>query len=124
MDNPNPTTPVSNTCPVCHQSVLPQYYFCPNCGAKLNIAPLSTTLKTQIWIYFLSIILPMFCFLFIGKWPGNKYLKSSDPKAKEIGWFAWALLIISTIVTYWLIYIWTQHAVQSAQNSLNADFGI
>lgn len=111
----------TNTCPVCHQPILPQYYFCPNCGAKLNSAPLSTTVKTQAWIYVFSIILPMLCFIFAGKWPGTKYYKSPDPKAKQIGIIAWTLLIFSTIVTVWLVIIWTQGMIQSSVNSINTD---
>jgi len=113
-----------NVCPTCHQPILPQYYFCPNCGTKLKQEPLSTTLATQAWIYFLSIVLPFFCFLFIKAWPANKYLKSNDPKEKLIGVVAWAILVISTIITIYLVYIWTKEAIQSQLNSINTDFGI
>lgn len=112
-----------NTCPVCHQPILPQYYFCPNCGTKLNSAPLSTTAQTQAWIYGLSLILPMFLFVFIKKWPTIKYFKSSDPKAKQIGQVAWAILIISTILTIWLAVVWTQQTIQSSIDSINTDIG-
>jgi len=111
------------TCPVCHQPMLPQYYFCPNCGAKLNSAPLSTTLATQAWIYALSIILPITAFIFVKKWPGIKYYKSSDPKTKRIGQIAWLLIILSTIVTIWLVVLWTQKTIQSSINSINTDMG-
>ena len=110
-------------CTICHQSILPEYYFCPNCGAKINTAPLSTTIQTQTWIYAFSIILPMICFIFVTKWPGMKYFKSSDPKIKRIGQIAWGLLILSTIITIWLVYIWTQQLIQSQINSINTDFG-
>lgn len=108
-----------NICPVCHQPVLPQYYFCPNCGTKLNTPPLSTTVGTQLWIYAFSIILPMLVFLFVGKWPGVKYFRSADPKAKQIGYIAWALLILSTIFTIWFAFVWTQGFIQSSLNSIN-----
>jgi len=113
----------TNICPVCHQPVLPQYYFCPNCGARLNEAPLSTAVQTQARIYFFSIILPVICFIFATRWPGIKYFKSNDPKARRIGKIAWTLLILSTIVTVWLVYVWTQGMIQASINSLNADFG-
>src|ERR1035437_3059110 len=103
----------SNICSVCHQPILPQYYFCPNCGTKLNQAPLSTTIQTQAWIYAFSIILPMILFIFVTKWPGMKYFKSNDPKAKQIGQIAWGLLILSTIIVIWLAYVWTQKTIQS-----------
>ena len=121
---PQYSAPVGSTpdvCPTCHQPTLPSYYFCPNCGTKLNLAPLSTTVGTQIWIYAFSIILPMLCFLFVTKWPGVKYFKSNDPKAKQIGQVAWALLIISTIVTVWLAVVWTQNYINSTVAGINAD---
>lgn len=111
-------------CPVCHQPILPEYYFCPNCGAKLNSAPLSTTVMTQTWIYAFSVILPMICFIYVTKWPGVKYFRSSDPKARTIGTIAWTILIISTIVVIWLVYLWTQYAIQSSINSINADMSL
>ncbi|MDE2399800.1 MAG: zinc ribbon domain-containing protein [Patescibacteria group bacterium] len=110
-------------CSVCHQPILPQYYFCPNCGTKINSAPLSTSVRTQAWVYAFSIALPMIAFLFVTRWPGMKYYKSLDPKTKRIGQIAWALLIISTIVTIWLVYTWTQSMIQSSINSINTDFG-
>jgi len=121
---PSDPSPVSGVCPVCHQPVLAEYYFCPNCGAKLNSAPLSTTLATQAGIYAFSIILPMICFIFIKKWPGVKYYKSNDPKTKRIGQIAWLLLIVSTIVTIWLVIVWTRAAIQSSINSINTDMSI
>jgi RNA polymerase subunit RPABC4/transcription elongation factor Spt4 len=111
-----------NACPVCHQPVPSQYYFCPNCGAKIIETPLSTTAGTQTWIYFFSIILPMICFIFVTKWPGIKYYKSSDSKAHRIGQIAWALIIISTIATIGLAYVWTEQMIQSSINSINTDF--
>lgn len=114
--------PVIVTCPVCHQPVLSQYYFCPNCGAKINSASLSTTAGTQTWIYLFSIILPMICFIFVTKWPGMKYYKSKDQKTHQIGQIAWALLIISTVVTIWLAFVLTQEMIQSSVNSINTDF--
>ena len=111
-----------NTCKICHQPILPQYYFCPNCGAKINEAPLSVTLGMQAWIYAFSIVLPMILFIFITKWPGVKYYKSPDPKAKLIGQIAWALLILSTILTIWFAYVWTEQTIQSTVNSINTDF--
>jgi hypothetical protein len=114
--------PAINTCPVCHQPVLSQYYFCPNCGAKINEAPLSTTAGTQTWIYFFSIILPLICFIFVTKWPGIKYYKSKDKKAHTIGQIAWVIIIISTIATIGLAYVWTEQMIQSSINSINTDF--
>jgi heme/copper-type cytochrome/quinol oxidase subunit 2 len=114
----------TNTCAVCHQPILPTYYFCPNCGTKIDEAPLSVSVGTQAWIYAFSIILPMILFLFITRWPGVKYFKSNDPKIHHIGQIAWVLLIASTVVTIWLAYVWTQSMIQSSINSINTDFGL
>ena len=116
-----PTQPT--LCPVCHQPVLPQYYFCPNCGAKLKEAPLSTMPATQAWIYLFSFILPFIAFIFVTRWPGVKYYKSQDPKAKQIGQIAWGILIISTILVIWLAYLWTQSLIQSSLTGINTDLG-
>ena len=111
----------SGICPVCHQPVFRQYYFCPNCGAKLKSAPLKTDGATQAMIYAFSVILPFIAFIFITRWQGVKYLKSPDKKAKQIGMIAWALLIISTIIVIWLAVVWTQNAIKASVNSINAD---
>ena len=112
------------TCPVCHQPILPQYYFCPNCGNKINSAPLETGINAQLWIYFLSAILPMIGYLAIGKWKGIKYARSKDSKTKNIGIIACIILALSTIITIWLAYIWTEDAIQSSINSINTDMSI
>ncbi len=124
--NINTEANLNNVCPVCHQSILPIYYFCPNCGTKLSSAPLSTSIMTQLGIYLFSIILPMIAFLLVMRWPGLKYSRSSDSKTKAIGIVAWILLIISTFAVIWLSwwsYIALQQSIQSSLNILNADFG-
>jgi len=116
------TSPVAstiNTCPSCHQPIISTYYFCPNCGIKLNQAPLSTDTLTQVKIYAFSIILPMICFLFITKWPGIKYYKSEDPKTKQIGEIAWILLVLSTIITIYLAFVWTQKSLDTYLYSID-----
>jgi hypothetical protein len=110
-------------CPVCHQPLLPTYYFCPNCGTKVQQAPLSTSVMSQIGLYVFSIILPMICFIYVTKWHGITYLKSQDPKAKQIGVIACILLALSTLLTIYLAYVLTQQLIQSSVNSINADFG-
>lgn len=108
-------------CSVCHQPLLPSYYFCPNCGTKINQAPLSTSVATQIGIYAFSIALPWILYIMISKWPALKYAKSKDPKTRQIGIIAIALLVLSTILTIYLAYVWTQSAIQSSVNSINTD---
>lgn len=111
-------------CPYCHQPVSPQFYYCPNCGTKLNLAPLSTTPLAQLGIYAFSIILPFIAFLAVSKWPGIKYYQSADPKAKSIGLTAWILMILSTLVMCWLVYVWTMNYIQATINGINADMSI
>ena len=82
-------------CPACHAPVADNYYFCPNCGKKLNEPPISTS--KQIGIYALSILLPP-----LGLWPGIKYIMHGDGKTKKVGWIAVILTVIATIVTVWI----------------------
>ena len=107
--NPNSAPMI---CPKCHQPVLPTAYFCSNCGEKLSEPPLSTTMGAKAWIYASSIILPMLCFLTVKYWPGFKYARSNDPSAKRIGYIAIALMLISTIVTFWLAAVVFQQMMQ------------
>ena len=114
----NPDTEI---CQYCHQAILPQYFFCPNCGSKVHEAPLSTSVVTQIGVYAFSIILPMICFIAVTKWPGQKYFKSEDTKTKNIGTAAWVILVLSTVITYWWAYTWTVNTVNSALNAASID---
>lgn len=120
-----PTTPTSPTvsgiCKTCHQPILPTYYFCPNCGTKVNTPPLSTSPLAQLGLYAFSIILPVICFLAVTKWQGVKYVKSADEKTRQIGIIACALLTISTICTIWYAIVWTRQEIQSSVNTINAD---
>lgn len=107
-------------CSYCHQPILSSYYFCPNCGTKIGSGELSTSPQAQAWIYIFSIILPMMCYIFVTRWQGLKYYRSSDPKTRQIGLNAIVLLSLSTIVTLWLGYVWAQEFVQSQVASINA----
>ncbi len=123
MMNPIVTAPDSFAlCPVCHQSVLPQYYFCPNCGKKLHEAPLQTDMTAQIKLYAFSIVLPMICFLYVTRWQGVRYFKSKDEKAHQIGEIAWALLLLSTVCIIWFTVVWVQDYIQQTVSSINSDF--
>ncbi len=115
--------PALTLCPVCHQTLLPSYYYCPNCGTKVNAKPLSTSLWAQAGLYLFSIILPMIGFIFVTKWQGSRYFNSLDPKLKRIGLIAWILLLISTIVTIYLAYVWTLETINSVTASINTDMG-
>ncbi len=122
-----PTTPLSTTeeaglCYQCHQPILPTYYFCPNCGANLHPKPLSKSIASQALLYFYSILLPFVIFIGINKWKGWAYLRSKDEDTKTIGIVALVLMIISTILIIWLSIIWTQQAIKTTVDGINADF--
>ena len=123
MQNPvveKPLMPEIRVCQVCHQSLMSSYYYCPNCGTKVGSGALSTSIGAQLWLYVFSIILPMMGFLFITRWQGMKYFRSPDKKTNQIGQVAWALIILSTIVTIWAVVVWTQNYIKQTQNDLNS----
>lgn len=101
----NSTTIIPKSCEVCHQPVLSSYYFCPNCGTKLNSGPLSTSFLTQFSLYVFSLVLPWILFIYIKRWKGIKYLRSKEPKAKIVGIIACILLILSILAAVWLIWL-------------------
>ena len=114
---------ISNAiCSECHQQVLPEYYFCPNCGKNLREKPLPTSFGAQLWLYIFSlVIMPITYCLAWRYWKGWKYFKSPDPKAKRIGLVAIVLLAISIIFLVWSTYagiVWLQ---QYEQNQTNSD---
>ncbi len=113
-----PTIPQSLLCPVCHQPLQPEFYFCPNCGKSLKEKPPSTSAGAQIGLYLMSIITPLLCFITIGSWHGMKYFKSEDPHAKQIGIISIILMIISTVVTSWFLYVFTLQLMQSLSGGL------
>jgi hypothetical protein len=106
-------------CPRCHFPVKPEYYFCPNCGAKLSEAPMGTGVVDQLLLYAFSIILPWIAYLAITKWQGIKYLRSPDTRAKQIGLIALVLLVVSSIVAVWLTTVWIQGYIQQSLNDVN-----
>ncbi len=112
MEETPPRTPAVEICPQCHQPVLPEYFFCPNCGKNLREPPLRTSVATQVGIYALSIIMPAIAFLAIKYWPGMKYLRSPDWKTKQIGIIASILMAVSTIAIVWWLIVWTEGLIQ------------
>jgi hypothetical protein len=112
------------TCPACHQPVLPEYYFCPNCGKELHPPPLPTTPAAQAKVYLHSVILPFIVFITVSKWQGYRYFKSDDQEAKQIGAIAISLLVLSTLAVCYLAYVWTENTIQSSVNSINTDLGM
>ena len=109
-------------CLQCHQPVLPEYYFCPNCGKNLHPKPLSISIGAQIGLYAFSvIIMPITCCLAFRYWKGWKYFRSDDPRARRMGLIAIILLTVSLIFTIWLTFAGTAWLGQYEQNQTNID---
>jgi hypothetical protein len=106
-------------CPQCHFPVKPEYYYCPNCGKNLRqaVTVLSTDLLAQFLLYGFSIALPIIFYIAITKWQGIKYIRSSDPKAKQMGYIALFLLVASSVIFFWWSIVQLQGFVQSSVNS-------
>ncbi len=116
---PQPPSPSTLLCPICHEPVLPTFYFCPNCGTKLvGAKPLSTSVATQAGIYLFSLILPAIAFLAIKYWPGMKYLRSPDWEKKQIGIVAIILMAASTIALTWWGIVFVEGYIQSITGGL------
>jgi len=107
-----------SVCPRCHAPVRPEYYFCPNCGAKLTEAPLGTGIVDQLLLYAFSLVLPWIAYLAITKWQGIRYLRSPDSRARQMGLIALILIIASSIVFFWMTYIWVEQFMQSLSSQL------
>lgn len=84
-------------CEVCHQPIQETFYFCPNCGKKLKEAPLSTSTVKQLGLYIFSLLLPP-----LGLFPGFRYLRQKNKKARLVGVVILFITIVSTVVTMWL----------------------
>lgn len=116
---PQPSPPA--LCPRCHQPVLPGFYFCPNCGKSLREPPPSVASVEQAKLYAWSIITPALLFISLRQWDGMKYLRSSDPQAKQIGIIAAVLMALTTVVLIWLSvesFFWFEQWVASQTGNL------
>lgn len=106
--------PTMSICSFCGNQVPADSVFCPHCGKQLKEIPLSTTVFTQIWIYGMSVLLPP-----LGLWPGIRYFKHSDPKAKQIGMIAIVLTVVASVATIWLSYALTESYLNTLNQTLN-----
>ena len=104
---------ITAICPSCGAVVPSAYTFCPNCGKPLGGKSLSTSLRSKIWIYGLSVLLPP-----LGMWPGIKYFKSEDLEAKKMGMIAIILTVLSTIITLWLTFAFVQSYINQVNSVL------
>ena len=78
------------TCPVCHQPVSENDYFCSNCGQNLKPIPLPTNIYSLFLLYIKCLLLPP-----MGVVWGIRYLKQKDTKSKITGLIA---IIITVII--------------------------
>lgn len=86
-------------CPVCHQVVLPEQYFCANCGSALKEKQEPISFPVQLGVYALSLFLPP-----LGLWPGIKYVAKKNSYAKRVGWIAIGLTIVSSVASIWVMF--------------------
>jgi|SRR5579872_3619517 len=100
-------------CPVCGNITAPDDVFCSHCGAQLANHNQNIGIGKQIWIYFVSLALPPFGFIWT--W---KYLKSGTPQQKRVGWIALILTVISIILTVWVTVGFLQ-GISSQINSVS-----
>jgi len=85
-------------CPTCHQPILDQYYFCPNCGFNIKEKPNVISIPAQIGWYIFAIILPP-----LGLWPGVKLIMKPSTQSKRVGAITIILTLTSTILMSWAI---------------------
>ena len=111
-------------CPQCHLPQSPEFYFCPNCGTKLRTPPLSTSVISQTLLYLFSAVLPWIAYLAITKWDGIKYMRSPDSQTRNIGYIALIILVVSSIIAFWLVGVWINQALSSVTSGLNGSNSI
>jgi uncharacterized paraquat-inducible protein A len=117
----SPSQPQSQLqlCPQCHLPQPTEFYFCPNCGAKLSTPPLSTTTGSQILLYLFSAVLPWIAYLAITKWEGVKYMRSPDSQTRAIGYIALGILVVSSVIAFWLAAVWINQTINSVTSGIN-----
>ncbi len=108
-----------STCPYCGTSIPSDAFFCPNCGKELRERPISIGVGSQIGIYLLSIFLPP-----LGLWPGIKYARRHEKKAKVVGATAITLTVISTAVSLWLSWSFLQIYLNTIRSAMNGTGGL
>jgi len=74
----------------------------------------------QLLLYAFSIILPWIAYLAITKWQGIKYLRAPSSQAKQMGLIALVLLVISSIIMFWLTTVWIQGYIQSSVSDMSS----
>ena len=109
-----PLVPTQIICPFCSSPIDSSAFFCPICGKNVKEKTLLTGIWTQIGLYVVSVLLPP---LFIG-WT-IKYLKSTNPKAKQIGMISLVLTITALVVAIWISVAFTKTLTREVNQQLN-----
>jgi hypothetical protein len=99
---------IVEVCPICHQPVLAEYFFCPNCGHNLKEKQIPISIIVQVGLYALAIFLPP-----LGLWPGIKYMMKNTKQAKWVGGVTIVLTILSSFFTiYYTLTIFNTYIGQ------------
>lgn len=85
-------------CPYCGTAIQPVDSFCPHCGKSLEELLRGISIGKQIYIYFMSLLLPPAGIVY-----GMRYLKIPNQQVKTVGIVAIILTVISLLVSVWLI---------------------
>jgi hypothetical protein len=117
---PQTTSAPMQICPQCHLSMPLEFYFCSNCGARLRVPPLSTTVMSQALLYLFSAVLPWIAYLAVTKWEGIKYIRSNDSRSRAIGYIALIILVVSSVAMIWYGIIWLQQLTNSLLGGVGA----
>lgn len=93
-----------NICANCKSLVLPGFAFCPKCGSSLDGTKSGISVGKQIYVYFMSALLPPSGLVW-----GIKYVLNPNPKTKIVGWVAIGITIITLLISYFaFIAVWQQ----------------
>ncbi len=79
-----------NNCPNCSYQLMPEWFFCPNCGKVLKEKPITISLFKQVLIYLVSFFLAP-----LGMAWGLKYIRSKNVKTKIVGIICILLTVVS-----------------------------
>lgn len=107
----HPTLISQEVCPKCHTPVALQDNFCPHCG---NVLLRHISIGKQIWIYFVSVVMPPFGLVWT-----FRYIRSSYSQIRWVGIVAAILTGVSLIVTVWLTMGFVNGVNQQVQQQLS-----
>lgn len=101
-------------CPTCSTIAIPGSKFCSNCGAPLQVDPVTLSVGKQVWIYFVSFFLPPLGLVWV-----FKYFRSESGQLQRVALIATILTVVSILLTIWA----TAGIFQNVQTQINALHG-